>query len=115
MKRLIPASVIFVLMITLCIVSHITVKKACFDTLKIIEEFNNQKITALELESKWQSKKEKMSLFVNHAFLDDLTIYIGQLTLNDSADERNQHIYKEITTILSMIQEEQKLTEQSFY
>ena len=102
-------------MITLCIVSHITVKKECSDTLKIIDEFNNQKITALELESKWQSKKEKMSLFVNHAFLDDLTIYIGQLTLKDSTYERNQHIYKEITTILSMIQEEQKLTEQSFY
>ncbi len=117
MKRLIPAIAILVFTITLCSLANIFVDHACDQTLDDIESYYSQHITASELENSWQKRKEQMSLFVNHGFLDKISIYIGQLTVvsNDNTSSETNAIYKNIESVLSLIKEEQKFALHSFY
>ncbi len=92
------------------------IDRACDTTLDDINDFRNNSIAADTLELSWQKRKEKMSLFVNHGFLDDITIHIGQLTAyNNHNSEYFEHTFKNIQTLLSMIKEEQQLAAHSFY
>ena len=116
MKRLIPATIILVFTISLCICSHILVDRACDNTLKDINDFYNQTINAQSLQNSWQKRKEKMALFVNHSFLDEISLYMGQLAVyNDFNSEYFEHTLKNIQTTLSMIKAEQQLSAHSFY
>lgn len=116
MKRLIPATITLVLIFILCIYSNIFIKRACDNTLEDIKNFQNQTISAKTLQNTWQKRKEKMSFFINHGFLDDISLHIGQLSVENSKNsEYYAHIYKDIETILSMIKEEQRLSAHSFY
>lgn len=117
MKRLIPASIIFILVIVICIWAHIYVDRACADTIKDIESFYNKNITAATLEKNWQERKENMALFVNHGFLDKISVYIGQLTVlpTDEVKPELNAVYKNIESVLSLIKAEQKLALHSFY
>ena len=116
MKRLIPASIIFILVIVICIWAHIYVDRACADTIKDIESFYNKNITATTLEKNWQERKENMALFVNHNFLDKLSVYIGQLTVMHTNELPEQNtVYKNIESVLSLIKAEQKFALHSFY
>lgn len=116
MKRLIPAAVILVFTISICIFAHIYVDRKCEQTLKDIEAYCNHQITASELENFWQKRKEQMSLFVNHGFLDKISIYIGQLSVRQSTNiEDSDSILKNIQTILTLIKEEQQFALHSFY
>lgn len=117
MKRLIPAAIILVFTITACICANIYIEKACDKTLENIEEFCDEKITSDELEELWHQRKENMALFVNHSFLDQTTIYIGQLTvaLYDSDTSKFNMIYKDIESVLSLVKDEQKFSVESFY
>lgn len=116
MKRLIPALIILIFTLATCLYSNITVSRACDQTEKDINAFENKTVSATKLEENWQKQKEKMSIFVNHKFLDDISIYVGQLTqyytLQDNASSRT---LENIKTTLYMIKEEQKLTYHSFY
>lgn len=116
MKRIIPAVIILIFTISLCICSHTLVDRACDATQSDINDYRNNSISADKLEQLWQKRKEKMSLFVNHGFLDDITIHIGQLTAYDNPnDERFDNTLKSIQTLLTMIKEEQQLAAHSFY
>ena len=117
MKRLIPASIVFTLVIALCFWAHTYINHACQETLDDIENFYNQSITSSELEKNWQERKENMALFVNHGFLDKISVYIGQLTVakNDSSSHEINVVYKNIKSVLSLIEEEQKFALHSFY
>lgn len=117
MKRLIPAIIILLFIIIMCFYSHILVDSICSKTLDDIENFYNKKITAQDIQNSWQNQKELLSLFVNHNFLDEISIYIGQLTVAD-ADLKSpefETIYKNVQTILYMIKEEQRFAPHSFY
>ena len=117
MKRLIPASIILILLITICFCSHSYIDKLCKQTALDIEKYRNQTIAASVLEENWKNQKEKMSIFVNHEFLDKISIYIGQLTASDITANPDvlETTYKNILTVLSMIKEEQRLELHSFY
>lgn len=117
MKRLIPAAIIFVFIIAICITAHICIDRACDQTLIDVEKFYNEKITANELEKQWRERKENMALFVNHSFLDDVSIYIGQLTLSNKENTIPEFdmVYKSIKTTLKLIKDEQTLALHSFY
>lgn len=117
MKRLIPAGIILIFLVLICIFSHIYVDSICEQTLDDINAYYNKNISASSLEDSWNHKKEKMSLFVNHGFLDKISVYIGQLTLAENEDTHPESdvIYKNIQTVLSLIKEEQKLELHSFY
>ena len=113
MKRLIAAAIILVFIISVCAVSHIYVDRACQQTLNDVERYYNQEISADALQKSWSKQKEKMSVFVNHSFLDKISVYIGQLDTQQSlADDA---VYKNIKTLLSLINEEQRLELHRFY
>lgn len=117
MKRLIPAGIILIFIVSLCIFSHLYVDRICEQTLDDINAYYNQIITADTLQNSWQQRKEQMAIFVNHGFLDKISVYIGQLALTT---EENNHsasdtVYKNIQTVLSLIKEEQKFELHSFY
>ncbi len=117
MKRLIPALIIFILTIALCLGAHIYVDRACDKTIGDIKSYYDNKITASQLENSWKERKENMALFVNHNFLDKISLYIGQLTVtsdNVNSPELNV-IYKNIEGVLSLIKAEQKFALHSFY
>ncbi len=117
MKRLIPALIIIVLVIAVCFWAQIHVDNACRETLIDIENFRNKTITGAQLEEKWQEQKENMSLFVNHGFLDKISVYIGQLTVaaTDETSLELNAVYKNIESVLSLIKAEQKFGLHSFY
>ncbi len=117
MKRLIPAGIIFVLVIAVCITAHTFIDRACDKTIVDIEKFYNEEIDAAQLEKIWKDRKEEMSLFVNHEFLDEMSLYIGQLTLSSKEDNIPEldMTYKNINTTLSLIKAEQTLALHSFY
>lgn len=117
MKRLIPAAIILIFIISVCIYAHIYVARACEQTIDDIENYYNKSITAAQLENNWQDRKEQMALFVNHDFLDKISVYMGQLTVasnNGNSPELNV-IYKNIESVLSLIKAEQKFALHSFY
>lgn len=94
-----------------------TVKTTCDSLISDIDSFYNKDISAEVLQSNWQNNKEKMSFFVNHQFLDDISLYIGQLTVADGdikSPEFNT-TRTNILTIVSMIKNEQRLAAHSFY
>ncbi len=117
MKRLIPAAIILVFIITICVWAHICIDRACDKTLSDVKKFYNEKITAQELEKLWRERKENMALFVNHEFLDEISIFIGQLTLSSDENSRLEldMIYKNVETTLKLIKDEQTLALHSFY
>lgn len=116
MKRLIYATAVLILAITLTVYSHFAVNSATKKTIDDINKFCDQKITSEKLVSNWKQRKENMSAFVNHDFLDQISLYIGQITLGDSSEDENfVTAYQNIMTLLSMIQDEQRLAPHSFY
>lgn len=116
MKRLIPAAIILIFVITVCIGANLYVNTSCKETLNDIDAYYNQTITASQLEKFWKERKEKMSLFVNHGFLDKISIYIGQLTVQENNNSPDSNvIYKSIESVLELIKAEQKFALHSFY
>ncbi len=116
MKRLIPAAIILVFIISICIGSHICVDHACRKTIDDIENYQNKNITAAQLENSWKKRKEQMSLFVNHGFLDKISVYIGQLTIStDDNSPEFDTVYKNIESVISLIKAEQEFALHSFY
>lgn len=116
MKRLIPATVILIFIITICIGAHLYVNNACEQTLSGLKAYRNNTITADSLKNSWQKQKEQMALFVNHSFLDKITIYVGQLTLTPVTDTHEfDIIYNNIESVIELIKAEQKLAIHSFY
>ena len=98
----------------MCFCSHTVIQRSCDKTLQDLTEFKNKSISAKKLQSRWETRKEKMSFWVNHDFLDDISMYIGQLTLYNK-NQSSATTCKNIETILSMIKKEQQLSAHSFY
>lgn len=116
MKRLIYAIIILIFLFTLTIYSHFSIDRYCSETITDIKNFSSQKISSDKLTRLWNDRKEKMSAFVNHDFLDQISLYIGQMTLgNNDEDENFSVAYKNIETLLTMIKAEQRLSTHSFY
>ena len=116
MKRLIYAIIAFILLLSLTLYSHISVNRHCNTTLNELKQFQEQTITSDTLTQSWSARKEKMSAFVNHDFLDQISLYIGQITLeNSDKDEFFSIAYKNIEVLLSMVRDEQQLAAHSFY
>ncbi|MDO4608221.1 MAG: DUF4363 family protein [Clostridia bacterium] len=117
MKRLIPAAIILIFVIVICITAHTCIDRACDQTIVDIERFYKEEMSGKELEKIWRDRKEEMSLFVNHEFLDEVSVYIGQLTLSSEEDDIPEldMAYKNIKTTLSLIKAEQTLALHSFY
>lgn len=117
MKRLIAAIAILVILVSLCLTSNIITKNTCDKLIADVDAFYNQKILSDTLQHNWQRYKENLSIFVNHQFLDDITIYVGQLTISDNDINSPEFttVRKNILTTVSMIKTEQQFGAHSFY
>lgn len=116
MKRLLYAVIVLITLISLSFYSNLQVNQHCTDTIKDIKNFSTKKISAKELTKLWHERKEKMSLYVNHDALDQISLYIGQITLGDNHEDENfAFAYQNIETLLALILEEQQLAAHSFY
>ena len=116
MKRLFYAIISLILLVALSIYSHVTVDEYCNQTITDLKDFSDKKISGDALTKSWRERKEKMSAYVNHDFLDQITQYIGQMTLGDNHEDENFIVArKNIETLIKLIQEEQKLAAHSFY
>ncbi len=126
MKRLIPAFVIFILVISFCISANLCVDKTSLKTLKKIE-YCYQELkagnteTALGLseniKDSWHKDKETLEIFVNHSFLDKANLYICQLPVSIKNNSKNDFLvqYENIKTIFEQMSKEQKFGLHSFY
>ena len=126
MKRLIPASIMIIFIAALCIYSNVYVNRACEQTVIDIEQyyencFSNSGSTietlSQNLENNWQKRKETLELFVNHSFLDKISLYIAQLPVLAQSGNETQFILvcENIKELTEQICEEQKFALHSFY
>lgn len=126
MKRLIPASVMIIFIAALCIYSNVYVNRACEQTVTDIEQyyencFSNSGGTietlSQNLENNWKKRKETLELFVNHSFLDKISLYIAQLPVLAQSGNETQFILvcENIRELTEQICEEQKFALHSFY
>lgn len=126
MKRLIPASIMIIFIAALCIYSNVYVNRACEQTVTDIEQyyencFSNSGSTietlSQNLENNWQKRKETLELFVNHSFLDKISLYIAQLPVLAQSGNETQFILvcENIKELTEQICEEQKFALHSFY
>lgn len=126
MKRLIPASIMIIFIAALCIYSNVYVNRACKQTVTDIEQyyencFSNSDSTietlSQNLENNWKKRKETLELFVNHSFLDKISLYIAQLPVLAQSGNETQFILvcENIKELTEQICEEQKFALHSFY
>lgn len=126
MKRLIPALIIFLIVISLCISANLCVEKTSQKTLRQIEycyqEFeagNTKKALELSqsLKDNWHKDKETLEIFINHSFLDKVNLYICQLPVSIKNNSKSDFLiqYENIKTIFEQMTKEQKLGLHSLY
>lgn len=123
MKRLIPAAVLTILLITLCVFSKTTVERVGKETnadikecLEAIEtEGKNPDKEIKHLEKNWKNNMKVMSLFVNREKLDEVSGNIQTLKKHtDSRDEFDEACGK-LKVMIDEITQEQNLSLITFF
>ncbi|MBP3706413.1 MAG: DUF4363 family protein [Clostridia bacterium] len=126
MKRLIPSSIIAVLIIVGCIIGHYIAEKECAAARKQLKEckeaFINGDYTtateiAIEMKNNWEESEEKLAIFVNHSFLDQISENLAELPyyLNEQNHSYGLSKISGTEKILKHIEEHQSLVPESFY
>ena len=126
MKRLIPASVILVMLILLCIIGNIFVINMstnfsekvdnCYDSYQK-GDYSASKEIASSLYSEWDKTQKKLALFVNHAMLDDISKATARLA-SYKLDNPDTHFASEcidIQSVLHRMCDEQRIIPENFY
>lgn len=116
MKRLIAAAVILVFLISICAYSNTYVTRICNATVDELDRFL-QNGDSEELENSWHKSKEKLELFVNHSYLDKISLSIAELsTLSKSDNTTNIELTcNRIKELTDQIKDEQSFGFHSFY
>ena len=88
MKRLIPAAILFVLVITAYITSLLYITNSCDKTKALLDvsvtaykENKTAQKEAKEIENFWNKKEPLLSVFVNHDRIDDIETAISLLNV----------------------------------
>lgn len=115
MKRLIPAAIILICVITVCFASHCYVWRICDITVNYVEDYKNEKINSRQLIDYWHKNKQNLEITVNHKLLDDISIYIDELTVKDLSDDDYATTFQNIKTSLQLIKNEYKLAKNNFF
>ncbi len=124
MKRLIPASIIFVLVILTYFLSLNHITKSCENTNKLLDksveaykENQTAEKEAEKIKKFWQKEEKTLSFFVNHEHIDEIEQAIS--TLNVYAKEKDNILFYEyadaIRVLLHQIVEETKITTHSIF
>lgn len=126
MKRLIPCFVIVVFVITGCIIGHRIAKNECQTTSKKLKECENAfirgdyedaKSIAIEIKKDWETSEEKLAVFVNHSFLDEISDNLAEIPYYTNEQNHSHGLSKISATekLLKHIEEHQSLVPESFY
>ncbi len=124
MKRLIPASIIFVLVIITYLTSLFYITNSCEEAKKLLDNsitvYKNEKEAekeAKELENYWDKKEKTLSVFVNHDRIDDIEKAIS--LLNVYAKQKDNELFFEyadtVKILLHQIMEDTKITMHSIF
>lgn len=124
MKRLIPASIIFVLVILTYLLSLKYITNSCKSTNELLDkavavykEENKAEIETKEIKEFWQKEEKILSFFVNHDHIDQIEQAIS--TLNVYAKEKDNILFYEyadtIKVLLHQIVEETRITTHSIF
>lgn len=126
MKRIVPATLLFLFIIGISICSMYYTKNVCNETAEKIEkcytEFSSGNLesasrTAEELKEEWHRKHKRLSAFVYHHLLDDVTVYIEQIPLYSKLnyEEKFYTACQNADTVLEQIVHESKFKISCFY
>ena len=124
MKRLIPASIIFILVVLTYLLSLKYITNSCKSTNQLLDKAvsaykQNQTAEneAKDIEKFWQKEEKILSFFVNHNHIDQIEQTIS--TLNVYAKEKDNILFYEyadtIKVLLHQIIEETKITTHSIF
>ena len=124
MKRLIPAGIIFALVVLTYFLSTEYITKSCENTnellQKSVEAYKENHTAEKETEKIkkfWQKEEKILSFFVNHEHIDEIEQAIS--TLNVYAKEKDNVLFYEyadtIKVLLHQIVEETKITTHSIF
>ena len=126
MKRLIPAGVLAVFIVVICVLSNITVTRTIkkfenkiekCENLYEVGQYEQATKTAEDFKSKWKKVSKVVSVYSNHCPLDDISMFASVLpeAINEKNDFEFKSTVNQIKTALSTIKGEQTLTLESLY
>ena len=115
MKRLIAAAILFVFIISCYFTGFFFIKNACKETGKLLEDCvteydntSNSSDKAQKLKNYWSKAEKTLSIFVNHARIDEIEKSIDTLLVYSNTDEKE--IFKEysgeVKTLLHQLMED---------
>lgn len=118
MKRLIIALILLLIIIVILVVGNMCVNTSAEQTVKVLDQsykefesknFDSALHYAEKLEQLWESQKNKLSIFVNNAILEDIGVCIAKI--KSCTKYRNNDFYSECDTLyvlLKNMQDEEK-------
>lgn len=124
MKRLIPASILLILVIVSYIISLNYVTKICEETSRLIDQtvISYKQNNTAEKESEkireyWDKKEKILSLFVNHSHIDDIEEAISTLNVYAKLTENDQFFEyaDKVNILLHQLTEDSKVTVHSIF
>lgn len=126
MKRLVPAAVIFVMIIIACVISNISVCKsvdkaraeiANCQRLYADNEFEKAYNIALSFKKKWKKRTHLVSVYSNHCPLDDISVLSAILpeAIKYQNDFEVTSAINQIRVALDTVLDEQTFTIDSLY
>ena len=126
MKRIFAALLLLAFIITTIFVGNTITKNICseledeikdFKESVLQEDFSNANIKIEKINDKWHKRKAVLSIFSNHAPLDEITIIIKELQVITKEKDKNISALKsaEAMGFIGRIIEEQKIHLESFF
>ncbi len=126
MKRLIPASIIFIILVIICTLGNIFVINKSTDFSKKVDscydayqrgDYVTSKDIASNLYSEWDKTQRQLAFFVNHTMLDDISKSTARLA-SYKLDNPDTHFASEcidIQSVLHRMCDEQRIIPENFY
>lgn len=109
MKRLIPASILFIAVIASYFLSLWYINGTCETTQKLVlrceEEYRNGSdalAAAKELSEMWDEKEKVLSFFVNHNQIDEIELELSSLSVFCKS-ENEIYFYDSIETLKTLL------------
>lgn len=124
MKRLIPASILLILVIIVYLISLIYIKDSCKTANRLLNNsisiYDKQGLAineANELEKFWDKKEKSLSLFVNHNHIDEIELAISAMNIyaNDYENTLFFEYSEKVKVLLHQIMEETYFTIHSIF
>lgn len=126
MKRLIPATILLSLLLTLCFVGNRFVLSTCRKTRQNIEkcysaytdkDYASAAEAASGIDERWYRTQKRLAVFVNHSMLDDVSKSTARLA-SYTEETIDAHFAAECIDILSVLHrmcDEQQILIENFY